>query len=250
MSPSVVPQVLLERLALGELPEAEAAEVRQRLEAAGELHRLEALQADNNEILVRYPARVMALGVASREGGVAAGRRRQRRWMWGMELAVIAAGVALFWPTFVPMGDYKSALRDGSLQEDGGVRIKGDPALLVHRLTEAGPELLSDGASVAPGDTVQLQVVPGPYVGSRALVLSVDGRGGVTRHFSGTLPEGGALALPRSFQLDAAPDFERFYLVLDTAPGDDEALIDELAAGHKPASHPYLSLTLLKDGTP
>lgn len=253
-----VPQVLVERLALGELPPEQATEVRQRLVAAGELHRLEALQADDDAVLAHYPPRIQAVAITEREGGEGARRRRRRLALWGLELAVVAALlVAVVRPSVLPPALHgvhpDLALPEGVDAEElaaAGVRIKGEADLLVHRLGEAGPELLPDGARAAPGDTVQLQVVPGTYVGGHALVVSVDGRGSLTRHYAGPLPEGGALALPRSFRLDDAPAFERFVLVLSPEGPVDTAVIDEIRSRGVPASAPYLTHTLVKDGTP
>lgn len=253
-----VPQVLVERLALGELSPGQATEVRQRLVAAGELHRLEALQAEDDAILSDYPPRIQAVAIAEREGGAGARGRRRRLALWGLELAVVAAVlVAVVRPSLLPPGAtgiHPDLAGSVGTQADelaaAGVRIKGEADLLVHRLGEAGPELLADGAPVAAGDTVQLQVQPGSYVGGHALVVSVDGRGSLTRHYTGPLPEGGALALPRAFRLDDAPEFERFVLVLSPEGPVDPGVIDEIRTLGSPASAPYLTHTLVKEGTP
>jgi anti-sigma factor RsiW len=50
-----IPDWLLERLAAGELPQPQAAELRERLQAQGEEHRLSALAASSAEILATFP---------------------------------------------------------------------------------------------------------------------------------------------------------------------------------------------------
>jgi hypothetical protein len=72
-------------------------------------------------------------------------------------------------------------------------------------------------------------------VGRRyGVILSLDGRGGVTRH----LPEGGATAAPleagevvplaHAFELDDAPAWERFFFVTADAPFQ-VAMVEEAA---------------------
>ena len=71
-------------------------------------------------------------------------------------------------------------------------------------------------------------------------VVSLDGAGRITYH----LPEGGGQAsalrgsgevsLPQSYQLDAAPSFERFLIVAGNAPFDTGVLADVLRGAAKP----------------
>jgi hypothetical protein len=94
--------------------------------------------------------------------------------------------------------------------------------LLVFRQGAAAPEVLASGSSVRARDVVQLayQATARRY----GVIVSVDGRGVVTRH----LPRNGAQAvelatgtpmpLAEAYELDDAPRFERFHLVASTQP--------------------------------
>jgi hypothetical protein len=104
-----------------------------------------------------------------------------------------------------------------------GLRTKGEiRRLRVHRIDPAGGSAspLADGAPAAPGDILQVGLLAGPR--KWVAVVSVDGAGRTTRH----LPETGETAVsaeeaveaPHSFQLDAAPGFERFVLFASDRP--------------------------------
>ena len=122
------------------------------------------------------------------------------------------------------------------LPADDGNRLKGiAPHLTIHRQgasPRAGAEVLARGARVRPGDVLQLSVVSAgrPY----GVVVSVDGRGVVTRHapLAGTVaaklaPEG-AIPLDHSYRLDDAPAFERFFLVTGGSPFPAEADVEAI----------------------
>lgn len=89
--------------------------------------------------------------------------------------------------------------------------------LVVYRARDQGPERLLDGTPGQQGDVLQLAYRVGePCYGA---IVSVDGRGLVTRHLP---PEGDhavklvpdeIVPLDHAFELDDAPSFERFLLV-------------------------------------
>jgi hypothetical protein len=114
-----------------------------------------------------------------------------------------------------------------------GIRLKGSrPALSLFRKTAQGSETLADGAAARAGDVIR--------VGYRSfgrrygVIVSLDGRGSVTRH----LPEAGAAAAPleggdvvllaHAYELDDAPSWERFFFVTAEAPFE-VAAVEEAA---------------------
>src|SRR5262249_21389863 len=118
-----------------------------------------------------------------------------------------------------------------NIEADGPdtTRPKGlQPSLKLFRLSiDGGIEELANGATARAGDDVQLRYVP---VGVRyGVVLSIDGHATVTVHFPST-PQGstslgnGTTSLPRAFELDDAPRFERFILLGCDAPPDVAAV--------------------------
>lgn len=133
--------------------------------------------------------------------------------------------------------------------EDDGIRTKGSvPRLRLHRVEEPSRSAtaLRDGDTVAPGSVLQATLLAGPS--KWAAVLSVDAAGQVTRHLpeqgdSSLLVEG-ALQAPHSFQLDAAPGFERFVLVESDRPfalKEAEAALRRAGRSGVVANHPWMS---------
>jgi hypothetical protein len=217
------PEWLVERLHQGDLSPAEAAAVRARLSKEGGLPRLDALARDDARFAEAHPAAPAVAEIRRRAAERAAPRPRPRRiFLVAAPLAAAAAvavvALRLPWP----------ALRGA----DDDVRPKGSsPHLAIHRQAAGGePEALARDARARAGDVLQLSVVSGgrPY----GVVVSVDGRGVVTRHGPGDgalaakLPSRGAVPLDHSYRLDDAPAFERFFLVTGGSPFAVEPVLD------------------------
>lgn len=221
-----VPDISLERYLLSELPERETAEMNQRLDEDEELRaRLEALRRSSREISKRYPAQEMGRQIETRldEGKKARSGReprepREKRWVLAGVLATAAVLILLTLPV--------SLLLDrGGERTSPAERVKGlEPRIVLFRKTASGSERLEDGASAKPGDLIRIayQALDQSY----GVILSVDGRGTITRHFPEQgerairLKKDGLTLLPSSYELDDAPSWERFYFVTADAPFD------------------------------
>ncbi|MBU8899996.1 ActD-like protein [Corallococcus sp. H22C18031201] len=238
-SPQRTPDWLLERIALGDLPPAELAAAKDRLAREPDgAARLAALEADNRVTLEKLPPEAVAREVkarAERSARVEAARRDTSRPLFRfgpvLGLVPVLAAMALF------VLVRPEALRGGA-GAGGGVsgdvpevtRIKGlTPQLVVHRQGAGAPERLDTGAHAVAGDVVQLAYVAAGR--GHGLILSVDGRGAVTRH----LPESGAASavlepsarhsLSGAYELDDAPGFERFFLITSAEPFELEPVL-------------------------
>jgi hypothetical protein len=218
---SRVPELLVERLAAGELGLAEAEAVRQRLAAEpGGPERLAALAASDTEILEALPADRVAREVRARAAERAV-RLSRTRWWWAAPVMVAAAALLVVGPPGPP--DVGSELR---AKGDGGAKV------FVHRRTADGDELLVDGAGASIGDELQLGYAAAGH--SHGVLLSVDGRGAVTLHHPPTpggstlLDRGGEVVLPRAYKLDDAPAFEAFVLVVADKPVDVHAVLQQV----------------------
>ena len=271
--PDRVPDLLIERLVADDLPADQARTVERRLAAEpGGENRLAALRASNVAILTALPAgavaheverrRTLARARASAEAQAAHGPPRWLWWIGGPAVAAVAVALMLGRPTLPDeagsVGARHAQLPAGAL-DDGAVddttRAKGlAPHLLVYRKRGEQIEQLQPGSVASPGDLVQLGYVAAGQ--SHGVIVSVDGRGAVTLH----LPEGpadrpgeaGALEpdqehrLARSYELDDAPVFERFFLVTSSQPFDIGVVVaaakrlatDPQAAGGAPLDVP------------
>ncbi len=216
----------LERFLLGELPSGRMADIRARLQADAQLAgKVDDLRSSNKEILDLCPPEAV-LPQARREAERRERKLRPslgRRSFWRQALysaPVLAAAAALLLVVVI------------SRTPSPGLRFKGLPGidlaktqLLVYKKTDGGNVLLKNGDNVRPGDLLQLAYIPaGKKYG---MILSIDGNGLVTPHFP---PDGRAPArlkkatlvlLPNSYELDQAPEFERFFFI--TAMSDIRA---------------------------
>lgn len=239
--PPAVSQYWLERLALGEVSDKERARLEAQAAAAGQ--DLDALLAElrtsDQAVLDDYPAEMMAARIDKRLGERQAERDRVlagppstgKGWLGGLGLAVAAAAALLIFAN-LPQGpvDSESGARTGG----EAVRLKGaQPALVVWRKSQGAAERLEDGAQAAAGDVLQLEY---NAAGTRyGVIASVDGRGTVTLHYPADAQEStqlktGATPLDFGYQLDDAPDFERFFFVTSKKPLDPGEITSALSA--------------------
>jgi hypothetical protein len=208
-----IPDIVLERYRLRELPPDEAARLADRIRGDDVLRRrLAALDRSDDEIrrsgvLDRVAARMPRAHPAPRRHLVA-------------YIAVPAAVVAAAWAAFIIVPRTETGVAPGGEQGD---RIKGlTPALAVYRRTPQGSETLADGAVAHAGDLLRVgyRAAGKPY----GVILSIDGRGSVTVHLppnadrAAALKRDSTVLLDQSYELDDAPQWERFYFVTGDTP--------------------------------
>jgi hypothetical protein len=215
---------MLERFVLGELGAEDTRRLTAALATSPELQaRLDALALDSRATLAQHPPELVARVVARRLAGQPPASRSPLRVLVPA-LAGLAAVLWLVLPA-QPAGD--------------AITLKGEgPALRLYRLGDAGPERLPEGAPAHAHDVVQVAF---DLAALRYLVVvSVDGSGGATLHWpldgDTRVPEG-LKTIPRSFELDDAPGFERFFLVAGNQPLPVDVILGaarELARGAAP----------------
>jgi hypothetical protein len=237
--------LILEQYRLGELPAEEAARIERLLPNDAALRdRLAALERSDEEIARRYPSTMFTERIRERLAaapGSTPPPRIGRRLVLvaALTAGAIAIAVALPWRTGAPTPD--------------GDRIKGlTPALAVYRRTAGSSETLADGAAARAGDLLRLGYVSaGRQYG---VILSIDGRGIVTvllppeGTHAAALRGGGTVLLDTAYELDDAPEWERFYFVTADRPFDIAPVVDAAreAARRTPRAAPP-SLPLPRD---
>jgi len=222
-TPTRITDSQLERYRLGELPADEHAHVTRALaEDAAARERLESLRADDARTLAEHPPRMVAAAIRSRlDRAREADARRPARSLARtliplLGAAAVAAGIFALLP----------ARPDATT----GTRLKGlEPKLIVFRKAPTGAEALSPAAAARADEVVQIAY---QAAGHRyGVVVSIDGRGRVTRHLplagerAAALETGAPVPLPEAYRLDDAPGFERFFLVTADTPFSVELVV-------------------------
>ncbi len=219
-----VPDIILERYRLNELPQREADRLTDRLRDDAALRdRLDRLARSDDEMRGNGAAEQIEERVRRRVAGQDSpgGRRSRRLASWALPALAAAAtifiGVVARTPAPPREGTGASSATDGE-RAKGGLR----PALALYRRTANGSETLADGAVARAGDLVRVGYRPAGR--SYGVILSIDGRGAVTMHLppagdrAAALDRGTTALLDQAYELDDAPEWERFYFVTgDTA---------------------------------
>jgi hypothetical protein len=237
-----IPDLFVERDALGELPLDLDRDTRERLEAEpGRAARLSELDASNREILDRYPVEQMTARIRKGLQEAPAPRRRI-----ALRLALVSVPAAALVIVAVLLLVGRPAGPGGEIRSPKEtILLKGDPALVIHRRLPQGSEALKPGDPARPGDQLQLSYVPKDA--NHGVILSIDGRGQMTLHFPAdasrptTLEHKDLVSLPFSYELDDAPGFERFVFVTSRLPIPVDRVLE--AAG-KLGADPLRELTL------
>ena len=206
-----VPDIVLERYRLNELPRDQAERLAELIRCDDKLQqRLDALARSDADLgrdgsLDRVVASVRERSEPRRAWSPP--RPAKRLAMPAAALVVAVAAIALAVNLSAPL-----------VYRGDGDRIKGLlPSLTVYRQADRGSEMLADGAVAHRGDVVRLGYRAAGHV--YGAIVSIDGRGTVTVHLpaagdrAATLEQGSLVLLDRAFELDDAPRFERFYFV-------------------------------------
>ncbi len=216
-----VPDWKLERYLLGELSREEMERIRLVIEQNPAVKlRLEALEESNRNILESYPASQMSRQILARAAGSQSARtefgKKRFSAFWPMPALPVAAIIILL------------AILPALLEREGVdrigespveiTRIKGqDPGLMLFRRTASGSEQLEEYTPVRENDRILIQYVPAGR--AYGFIFSIDGRGTITRHLpvnsrlAEPLQKDSPVSLDFSYELDDAPDWEKFYFI-------------------------------------
>lgn len=240
MNGKAIPDIILERYRLGELPPAEMAALRARAAKEASLRaRIEDLDRSDSSILESLPPGQMARAIGLRSfpaRPVPARPFRARPWSLRPAFAA-PAGLALACSLLLILRDrpHPGNLPVTEGQEAYAVRLKGSEAgLAIFRKSRGAAELLPPHSLAKSGDTLQVFYHNrGPAYG---VIFSLDGSGALTLHLPETgneasaLQAGDLLPLPHAYRLDRAPRLERFFLITAPQPFAIGGLLDRARA--------------------
>ena len=228
--------ITLERFLAGELPAEELRSIAHQESTDTDLHsRLETLRRSNEEILSSYTPEFIRARI---EAALPKKAPKKRAWVHFALIPVGAAAAALCLMLFIPVSTQQVNTVIQPVVDSGSkdtTRFKGDDSrLFIYKKTENGPQQVASGSLSREGDILQIAYVSAkPY----GVIFSIDGRGTVTLHFpspesNSTRLCAGTTYLPSSYQLDDAPEFERFFFIASDAPIDAGRI---LSRAHKAA---------------
>ncbi len=233
-----IPDLLLERYRLDEVSPAERTEVeRQLLEDESVRRRLAEIEASDEAVRESGFTASLAAHLRHARGtrasslSIRTGRSPASVLRWALPLAVGLTAVVVV----TVLGS-----RTGAPVPDAtGDRVKGlRPGLTVFRQTPRGSETVIDGGIARQGDVVRLAYQAAGQ--SYGVIVSIDGRGGVTVHLppygrnAVRLQPGDRILLDNAYELDDAPRWECFYFVTAREPFDAQPVIE---AAKREAAH-------------
>ncbi|MCJ7581123.1 MAG: hypothetical protein MUP98_11395 [Candidatus Aminicenantes bacterium] len=226
----------LERYLLGELPEKRIREIEDQINADSILQeRINALEQSNAEILQEHKPSVMTPEIVQRVEREKANIGERTKPITAKRLfyavpAISSALLILFVLLFSPKENRNFSFPNGT-------RIKGTmnidrskPHLLIYKKKDKEADLLKDGDEVKAGDL--LQIAYGSASIDYGVILSIDGSGVVTLHYpqnsadSALLGDQNIVLLSLAYELDEAPDYERFFFVTSESDIDVQSILD------------------------
>jgi hypothetical protein len=230
-----VPDLILEQYRLNELPPDEVARLTRCLRVDPLLlERLTELERSDVAIAREYPAGWLAERIRGRVSTLPT--ESARRFSRPLAFASVFATLVLV--LLVPL-----------VMNSNEDRIKGlAPTLEVYRRTPQGSEKLADGAVARAGDLLRVGYISAGR--EHGVILSIDGRGVVTRHLpvagetSVTLRKDGTVLLDSAYELDDAPAWERFYFVTADRPFEVTPVLEAARRAAKAAPRMPAALSL------
>ncbi len=246
-----IPDWKLERYLLKELPAEEMTYLAHQIAQDDVLRaRLSDFEKSDAEIRAAYPPawtqQQIRMKAESGSSSVALPRVRSRLWIWPAIPTVAMLILVAIYPDFI----------DRIVQDYGadtpGIRVKGiQPSLQIFRKTNSGPRRLTEGEFVHEHDLLQIAYLA---AGHRfGMIFSIDGRGAFTQHLpyngnqSASLDQNEAISLNFSYELDDAPDWERFYFITSEIPFEVDEVVQNIRRQMGQSSMPRTGLLNLND---
>lgn len=197
----------------------------------------DAIEKSNDEILSRYDANAMREAVMRKMKANKTKEGHAVRTLAFRSFAAVSAAAACFAFAFFVASPKVGLLSSGSKNGAGVLasaeRAKGSGAHLFVYLKDGNKAIqLDSGAKVKEGDMLQLSYVSGGA--QYGAILSIDGKGTVSFHYpesggtSAKLQDGGEIPLDFAYQLDNAPNFERFFFITGPKPFTTAAFVENI----------------------
>ena len=234
MNKENISEYYLERYALGELPEEEKEEIRLLSLSASEIRAaLDEIGSSDRDILALYPPKTVKAGLLMQLAETSKKPFPLRRVLTVSSVVATFLVIILVLPLLKqkPKIIHPKTEREVTLVKGMTAVDLSQTQLLVYRKIQDRVETLSDGEKAKAGDLLQLAYVS--TEDSYGMILSIDGRGAVTLHLPENKEDSTKLELskqsllPSAFELDDAPEFERFFFLTSDSPIDVDGVLQE-----------------------
>lgn len=254
-----IPDFVLEQYILKELPEKRILEIDELLKQNINLQkRIKKIETSNAEILREYPEEVVTSEIKIKYNNEKSHNRSfflkiftdksktTRRFMFPS--LVLAAVVAMAFLFILPGIKQSSNIITMNDMPDTQ-RSKGSSAIYLYRKSGNKVEILQNGSLARKGDLLQIAYISDKDV--YGIILSIDSRGTVTLHYPlqnaapAKLVTGKKMLLGNSYELDDAPDFERFFLITANSKLDVKRMLnaaEDLARDRKKVLNEKINL--------
>ena len=217
---------MLEKYLLDELDSGARQKILLAVETRQEavVERLQKIQSSNREILTRFPIKAVSSQIQQKKGKTTHVTEPSSLFRYGIKLrnflttnglnrlAYTAFALALCFPGYFAFNRYSEE-----------TRLKGvEPHLTIYRKAGSSFEKLENQTIVKANDLLQVSYFSIGH--SYGVILSLDGRGSVTVHLPSASNSAALLisqkevVLPTAFELDDAPQFDRFYFFTSNEP--------------------------------
>jgi len=231
-----IPDIILERYLLNELPEKRYNEISKALEADIVLQeRIAAIKESNKKILKDYPVEYISEVLKFKLNSSSVNKAPKKSFFKRIQVPVLSFGAVAILLVFM-MPFMENYIEDrNSISEI--TRLKGVGAkIFIYKNNTNGAELLKRNSLVSESDIVGVTF----FIDKTAygIIVSIDGRGVVTKHFpnhgdrSPRLIAGKNFKVGHSYELDDAPEYEKFFLIYSV----NEFEIDDLLKKIKKAA--------------
>jgi hypothetical protein len=230
MKNNQIPDIMLERYILKELDIKKMDEIRELCNSNPDIaSRVTEIRKSNEEIFKAYPDDKIAAEIMHKYEAQNPTWRKQRSISIKYLRIIAPVAVAAAAVVFILMPAVKNDVAIFNTTEI--TQSKGNETVLhIYRKNRNSEiEIMKNGSNAKAGDL--LQIGYSSLKNAYGVILSIDGRGKVTLHYPGNekastkITAGEKHLLENSYELDDAPEFERFFFITSKAEINTESVI-------------------------
>lgn len=233
---------ILERYILGELSPHKSMEIKNLLKKEKNIKlRIERLIQSNKDFLKQYPSEQILPEIMSRCDNEKNKSERKKRnvhrlFLWvssSVSLMIVLLTIFLALQKNNMFNPESSRENSRENRAKGIVPLKASqPEIFIFRKNKDGVEQLHEGSVVNKGDLLQISYLS--VNDTKGMIVSIDGNRVVTLHYPENINDSPLLQkhkqayLENSYELDNAPDFERFFLITSNSEFDLKEIMFEV----------------------